>query len=60
MAALRIKIPVDRQDNEVTVTLDLAEVQKALAGQGGGACVVISRDEGGPLHVRAPIERVAA
>lgn len=60
MATLRIKIPVDREDNEVTVTLDPVELQKALSGQRGGACVVIRRDEGGPLHVRAPIERLAA
>ena len=60
MQVLRIKIPVDQQDNEVTVTLYPAEVEKALAGQRGGACVVISRDDGGPLHVRAQIERVAA
>lgn len=57
---LRIRIPVDRQDNEVTVRLDPSELQKALAGQDGGACVVISRECGNPLHVRAAIERVAA
>jgi hypothetical protein len=57
---LRIKIPVDRDDKEATVTLDTNELQKALAGQCGGACVVISREYGNPLHVRAEIERVAA
>jgi hypothetical protein len=60
MVALQIKIPVDRNDNEVTVTLDPTELQKALAGEKGGACVVIGREEGSPLHVRAPLQRVAA
>jgi hypothetical protein len=57
---LRIKIPVDRDDREATVTLDPNEVLKAVAGQGAGACVVITRECGNPLHVRAVIERVAA
>jgi hypothetical protein len=57
---LRIKIPVDQQDSEVVVRLDSNELQKALSGQDGGACVVISRECGDPLHVRAPIEREAA
>ena len=57
---LRIKIPVDREDKEITVTLDPGELQKALDGLPGGACVVISRESGNPLHVRAPIERIAA
>ena len=57
---LRIKIPVDREDKEATVTLDPEELQKAIEGKGGGACVVISRQCGNPLHVRASIERVAA
>jgi hypothetical protein len=57
---LRIKIPVDKQDSEVVVSLDPNEVLKAAAGQLAGACVVIAREFGAPLHVRAPIERVAA
>lgn len=57
---LRIRIPVDRQDNEVIVQLDPNEVMKAAAGQAATTCVVITREFGNPLHVRAPIDRVAA
>jgi len=57
---LQIKIPVDKQDSEVVVRLDPNEVLKAAAGQGAGACVVITRECGNPLHVRAAIARVAA
>jgi hypothetical protein len=57
---LRIKIPVDKQDNEVVVSLDPNEVLKAAAGQSAGACVVIARECGNPLHARVAIERVAA
>lgn len=57
---LQIKIPVDREDSEITVTLDPKELAKVLDGNAGGACVVISRQFGAPLHLRAKIERIAA
>jgi hypothetical protein len=57
---LQIRIPVDREDKEITVTIDPREFEKAEGGATGGACVVISREVGPPLHIRAKIERIAA
>ena len=60
MIALRITIPVDKDDEEVRVTLDQEQIRKALQGGQGCACVVIPRQFGNPAHVEARIELVAA
>lgn len=60
MDTLRIRIPVDSDDREVTVLLDPKELEKAHAGREAGACVTIQREGGAPLHTRALVERVAA
>ena len=60
MAAVRVRILLDRDDKEVTVTIDLDEAKKALDGQTGKACVVIERAIGlHPLHASPTLERAA-
>lgn len=58
MEAVRVEIPVEREDTMVVVTIDLDEVKKAAGGSKGRACVVIRRETGSPLHALAHLDRV--
>jgi hypothetical protein len=57
---LRIRVPVDRDDTEVTVTLTDAELLAAIEGRDSHARVVIDRDGMAPATGIVKLERVAA
>jgi hypothetical protein len=58
--SLQIRVPVDRDDTEVTVVLTDAELAKAVEGKDSHARVVIDREGLAPATGLVKLERVAA
>lgn len=57
---LRIRVPVDREDTEVIVTLTDAELRAAVEGRDSHARVQIDREGDAPATGIVKMERVAA
>ena len=58
---IRINVPVDADDKEISVMLTDAQLAKALAGADAGrAAILVTRDGQAPAKWVARIERVAA